>query len=134
MSGERESKRDFTFSCQLSLSLIFKMASPQLAPSKPEPEPFSSKSAFSNGMNAAATSAAAGVLVSAVQNSVQRHDKGALGVFTRTGSTIALFTAMGGVFAYTDAAVANIREKNDSFNGAAGGCAAGLVAGASSEY
>lgn len=132
MSEWRERARRISFSLPNCHCLSFsKMASPQ---SKPEPEPFSSKSAFSNGMNAAATSAAAGVLVSAVQNSVQRHDKGALGVFTRTGSTIALFTAMGGVFAYTDAAVANIREKNDSFNGAAGGCAAGLVAGASSEY
>jgi glycerate kinase len=40
---------------------------------------------------------------------------------------------MGGAFAFTDAAVANVRQKNDPYNGAAGGCAAGLVAGAQGE-
>jgi len=109
-------------------------SNPEQSKSSIEPEAYTSKAPFSNGMNAVVTSAAAGLIVSAVQNSVSKHDKGAMGIFTRSGSTIALFTAMGGIFAYTDAAVSNVREKNDAFNGAAGGCAAGLVAGASSEW
>lgn len=55
-------------------------------------ETFSERSAFADGMTAAGASAGAGLLVSAIQNSVQTHNKGALGVFTRTGSTIALFS------------------------------------------
>lgn len=98
-----------------------------------EPENYLERSTINNGMAAAATSAFAGTLVSAVQNSVQTHNKGALGVFTRTGSTIALFTAMGGIFSFTDSFVANTRRQNDAWNGAAGGCAAGLVVGASGE-
>lgn len=37
--------------------------------------------------------------------------------------------AMGASFAFTEAYVANLREKNDAVNGAAGGCAAGFLAG-----
>ncbi|PWY99417.1 hypothetical protein BCV70DRAFT_118539 [Testicularia cyperi] len=94
-------------------------------------ETFSERSAFNDGMTAATASAGVGLLVSAVQNSIQTHNKGALGVFTRTGGTIALFTAMGGVFSFADSTAANFREKTDAVNGAIGGCAAGLVLGAS---
>ncbi|GAK65856.1 NADH-ubiquinone oxidoreductase 213 kda subunit [Moesziomyces antarcticus] len=93
-------------------------------------ETYSERSAIADGMTSGAASAGAGLLVSAIQNSVQTHNKGALGVFTRTGSTIALFTAMGGIFSYTDATVANFRQKDDAINGAIGGCAAGVVLGA----
>ena len=55
-------------------------------------ETFSERSPFADGMTAAGASAGAGLFVSAIQNSVQSHNKGALGVFTRTGSTIALFS------------------------------------------
>ncbi|PWN94009.1 hypothetical protein FA10DRAFT_270905 [Acaromyces ingoldii] len=103
---------------------------PPVEQAQTEPENYEERSALNNGMSAAVGSAAAGLFVSAIQNSIQTHDKGAMGVFTRTGSTIALFTAMGGIFSFTDSFVANRRQKNDAFNGAAGGCAAGLVAGA----
>lgn len=36
---------------------------------------------------------------------------------------------MGATFAFTETAVANSRETNDPLNGAAGGCAAGFLAG-----
>ena len=55
-------------------------------------ETFAERSPFADGMTAGAASAGAGLLVSAIQNSIQTHNKGALGVFTRTGSTIALFS------------------------------------------
>lgn len=41
---------------------------------------------------------------------------------------------MGASFAFTEAAVANTRETDDSLNGAAGGCAAGLLAGLRGKY
>lgn len=37
--------------------------------------------------------------------------------------------AMGATFALTESAVANYRQKTDPINGAAGGCAAGFLAG-----
>ena len=55
-------------------------------------ETFSERSPLADGMSSGAVSAGAGLLVSAIQNSIQTHNKGALGVFTRTGSTIALFS------------------------------------------
>lgn len=36
---------------------------------------------------------------------------------------------MGATFAFTEAFVANQRQKNDALNGAIGGCAAGFLAG-----
>lgn len=36
---------------------------------------------------------------------------------------------MGAAFAFTEATVANQRQKNDHYNGAAAGCAAGFLAG-----
>jgi hypothetical protein len=36
---------------------------------------------------------------------------------------------MGATFAFTDSYVANLRQTDDPLNGAAGGCAAGLLAG-----
>ena len=60
----------------------------------PQEETFIERSAVSKGVNAAAMSAGAGLLVSAVQNSLTRHEKGAIGVFTRSGTTIAIFSEL----------------------------------------
>jgi len=73
--------------------------------------------------------AGVGALVSAVQNALSSHNYGAFGIFTRTGGTIGFFGAMGATFALTESVVANTREKDDALNGAAGGCAAGFLAG-----
>ncbi|PWN25613.1 hypothetical protein BDZ90DRAFT_234051 [Jaminaea rosea] len=91
---------------------------------------YTQKSSVNAGMSAALTGLAAGTFVSAVQNSLGKHDRGALGIFTRTGSTVAFFTAAAGTFAFTDAMVANVRQEDGAMNAAAGGCAAGFVAGA----
>jgi len=73
--------------------------------------------------------AGVGALVSAVQNALGSHNYGAAGFLTRTGGTIGFFGAMGATFALTESVVANTREKDDALNGAAGGCAAGFLAG-----
>ncbi|KAF8807344.1 hypothetical protein BYT27DRAFT_7189435 [Phlegmacium glaucopus] len=70
-----------------------------------------------------------GLIVSTVQNALGKHSHGAMGVVTRTGGTIGFFAAMGATFAFTESFVANERRKNDALNGAAGGCAAGFLAG-----
>jgi len=67
--------------------------------------------------------------VSAVQNALGSHNYGAAGILTRTGGTIGFFGAMGATFALTESVVANTREEDDALNGAAGGCAAGFLAG-----
>ncbi|KAI3625058.1 hypothetical protein CBS9595_000419 [Malassezia furfur] len=85
-----------------------------------EEEPvFHVRSPVGSAFNAASLGAAVGLVVSAVQNSLQKHHSGAMGVFSRTGRTVAMF------YAFT----ANARGKEDGWNGAAGGCAAGLVIG-----
>ncbi|KZW01946.1 hypothetical protein EXIGLDRAFT_736694 [Exidia glandulosa HHB12029] len=89
-----------------------------------EPKPVVFNTAF-----AGANLGAAGILASAVSNALQTHNRGAWGVLTRTGGTIAFFASLGAAFGFTDAFVANIREKDDYLNGAAGGCAVGLAAG-----
>ncbi len=55
-------------------------------------ETFSDRSAVASGVNAAALSAGAGLIVSAVQTSLGRHNQGAMGVLSRYGGTIALFS------------------------------------------
>ncbi|TXT07248.1 hypothetical protein VHUM_03418 [Vanrija humicola] len=74
-------------------------------------------------------SAGVGLLVSAVQNALDKHDRGAMGVVTRTGGTIGFFAAMGFAYSFTQSFVSNTRETDDALNGAAGGCAAGFIAG-----
>lgn len=64
-------------------------------------------------------SALVGTFVSAIQNSLHKHNEGAKGVFTRTGGTIGLFTAMGAGFTLVDSTVANFRETDDAWNGVA---------------
>lgn len=68
------------------------MAPPPKHPTEQEPVQFTEKSPLGDGMTAAAGSAGFGTLVSAIQNSTSNHKAGGLGVFTRTGSTIALFS------------------------------------------
>lgn len=56
------------------------------------PQEFKVRQPINETFNAGAVSALVGLAVSAVQNSLQKHKAGAMGVFTRTGSTIALFS------------------------------------------
>ncbi|KAH7929325.1 hypothetical protein BV22DRAFT_1081075 [Leucogyrophana mollusca] len=97
---------------------------PQTVEDVYEPKP-SLRNASSIGLQAGVV----GAFVSAVQNALGSHSAGAAGILTRSGGTIGTFAAMGAAFAFTEAVVANQRETNDALNGAAGGCAAGFLAG-----
>jgi len=87
------------------------------------------KDAVKAGINGAMIVGAAGGMVSAIQNTLTKRNVSAWGVFTRTGSTIAIFTAVGGTYEFASLASANLREKDDSLNPAIGGFLAGSVLG-----
>jgi len=84
------------------------------------------KAAFTMGMYTGGI----GLFFSTIQNALGSHNRGALGVFTRTGGTIGFFALMGATYAFSEAYVSNLRSKEDGFNAAAAGCATGLLAGA----
>lgn len=110
---------------------------------------FESKPALRNAATIGFQAGIVGAFVSAVQNALGSHSRGAAGFLTRSGGTIGTFgkrkkstcnmrvsrlssiftAAMGAAFAFTEAAIANQRETNDALNGIAGGCAAGFLAG-----
>ncbi|CAK7264132.1 hypothetical protein SEPCBS57363_000915 [Sporothrix epigloea] len=84
------------------------------------------------GVKGTAVVGGAGLFLSSIQNSLQKRNVGAWGVFTRTGGTVASFAAVGGVFEFARVASANLRQKNDAYNTAIGGFLAGSVFGLSS--
>jgi hypothetical protein len=58
------------------------------APNEPV---FQSHPALSTAAKVTVISAGVGLLVSSVQNALDKHDRGAMGIFTRTGGTISFF-------------------------------------------
>ncbi|KAI1161951.1 hypothetical protein F5B18DRAFT_413000 [Nemania serpens] len=92
------------------------MANPHPIQKPVEERPFHQKDAIKSGIQGAVVGGSAGFFLSAVQNSLAKHNVGAWGVFTRTGSTIASLTALTTVYSFTKDATANLREKDDSLN------------------
>ncbi|QSZ31985.1 hypothetical protein DSL72_001554 [Monilinia vaccinii-corymbosi] len=92
-------------------------------------EVYHPKDAVKAGINGALITGAAGLLTSAIQNTLHKKNVGALAVFTRTGGTAFIFTAVGGTYEFAKYASANLREKDDSYNSAIGGFLAGSVLG-----
>jgi len=90
---------------------------------------FTPKDAISTSFDAAKLTGGAGLLVAAVQNTLLRENIGAFGVFTRFGSTVALFAGMGGAYAFVSTASANLRQKNDPWNHFWGGMTGGALLG-----
>ncbi|MCJ1269700.1 hypothetical protein MMC22_009592 [Lobaria immixta] len=87
------------------------------------------KDAIGQTITATMITAGAGLFASAIQNSLVKQNVGALGIFTRTGGTVAVFAAMGGAFEFTRVAAANLREKDDCWNPTIGGFFGGAVLG-----
>ncbi|KAI0651942.1 hypothetical protein C8Q79DRAFT_899148 [Trametes meyenii] len=96
---------------------------------KPETAVYDPKPSLQYASAVGLQAAGVGALVSAIQNALGTHSSGAAGFLTRTGGTIGFFAAMGATFALTESVVANQRQVDDALNGAAGGCAAGFLAG-----
>ncbi|GAA5914767.1 hypothetical protein JCM6882_002737 [Rhodosporidiobolus microsporus] len=104
---------------------------PFLAPyTTPLPKAYTPTSPLAPAFNVGLTGAGVGLFVSAIKNSLDTHNKGAMGVFSRTGWIIGYFATAGFVFSYVDHSVANLIEnKENGVAGASGGCAAGFVSG-----
>ncbi|KAK4055711.1 hypothetical protein OIV83_000257 [Microbotryomycetes sp. JL201] len=91
---------------------------------------YAPKDVWTPAFNVGVTSAGVGLFISAIKNSLEAHNKGAMGVFTRTGWLAGYFAAAGVAFTVVDHQVANFIESSDNgIAGAAGGCAAGFVSG-----
>ncbi|XXH01405.1 p48 polypeptide of DNA primase [Hypoxylon texense] len=82
----------------------------------PEEHPFHQHDAIKSGIKGSLVGGGAGLITSAVQNSLAKRNVGAFGVFTRTGGTVAMFTALGAVYLFSKDAAANLREKDDTLN------------------
>ncbi|EME77968.1 uncharacterized protein MYCFIDRAFT_33688 [Pseudocercospora fijiensis CIRAD86] len=87
------------------------------------------KDAIGETIRATLATGGAGLFVSSIQNTLKKQNVGALGVFTRTGGTIAAFAGIGGAYAFAKTASANLRQKDDSWNNAIGGFFGGSVLG-----
>ncbi|KAK3376761.1 hypothetical protein B0T24DRAFT_677626 [Lasiosphaeria ovina] len=87
------------------------------------------KDAIAAGVNGALVTGGAGLFAAAIQNSLQKRNVGAWGIFTRGGATITTFTAVGGVYEFSHRAAANLRAKDDHYNNAIGGFLAGSILG-----
>ncbi|KAI1102152.1 hypothetical protein F4804DRAFT_334592 [Jackrogersella minutella] len=83
---------------------------------EPEEQPFHQRDALKSGVTGAMIGAGAGLLASSVQNSLAKRNVGVWGIFSRTGGTIGLFTAVGTVYLFSKDAAANLREKDDTWN------------------
>ncbi|KAH8595212.1 hypothetical protein B0O99DRAFT_161760 [Bisporella sp. PMI_857] len=95
-----------------------------------EEDQYHPKDAVKAALNGTMVTGIAGLFVSSIQNVLTKQNVNALSVFTRSGSTIAVFgTAMGGTYEFTRFASANLREKDDSLNPALGGFVAGSILG-----
>merc|ERR1719284_1482006 len=89
------------------------------------------KDAVGSAIKATLVTGGAGAFISTVQNTLTKQNVGAFGIFTRTGGTIGIFAAMGGAYAFSKDAAANLRKKDDSYNSAIGGAIAGSMMGLS---
>ncbi|KAI1080992.1 hypothetical protein F5B20DRAFT_538128 [Whalleya microplaca] len=92
------------------------MANPRPVPPPVDAPPYHQQDALKSGIKGAILGAGAGLLVSAVQNSLAKRNVGVFGVFSRTGSTIVTFTAVPTVYLFAKDAAANLREKDDALN------------------
>ncbi|KAI1917412.1 hypothetical protein LOZ39_000404 [Ophidiomyces ophidiicola] len=99
-----------------------------------EQTPYHPKDAVGATIKSTLMTGSVGLFASAVQNTLAKQNIGPWGVFTRTGSTVALFAAliaatMGGAYEFVKTASANLREKEDHWNATWGGFFAGAAMG-----
>ncbi|KAF6805355.1 NADH-ubiquinone oxidoreductase subunit (Tim17/Tim22/Tim23 family protein) [Colletotrichum musicola] len=90
---------------------------------------YHAKDAIKAGISAAGALGGTGFFIAAVQNALQKKNVGAMSVFTRSGGIIAVMTIGGGAYGFTQAAMANLREKDDAWNTATAGFIAGSILG-----
>ena len=112
-----------------------------------EEHAYHAQDAIAIGTNSTLLMGGIGTFVSAIQNTLHRQNIGPMKVFTRSGTTVAVFgtddahlsstskklivltAGMGGSYSFAKAASANLREKDDWVNPTIGGLFAGMVLG-----
>ncbi|KAF2427721.1 hypothetical protein EJ08DRAFT_592666 [Tothia fuscella] len=87
------------------------------------------RDAIAFAVESALVTGGAGAFFAGIQNTIARQNIGAMGFFSRFGSTTAVFTAMGASYAFAKAVSANLREKEDTWNTALGGFVGGSMIG-----
>ncbi|KAI9888631.1 MAG: hypothetical protein M1814_006571 [Vezdaea aestivalis] len=92
-------------------------------------EPYKPKDTIKATMDYTAVVGGAGLLMSGVQNALSRQNVGTWSILSRYGATTATFAAVGGAFAFTSHAAANLREKDDNWNATIGGFFGGSMLG-----
>lgn len=109
-------------------------------------ETYHPKDAVAAGIRGAGIAGAAGAIIAGAQNTLTKSNVGALGVVSKFGGTIALFSkysvlfgffyktdmlkaAVGSCFEFVTAASANLRERNDYLNPTIGGFISGTIVG-----
>lgn len=90
---------------------------------------FQPSDAVRQGALSGALGLGGGFLYASTQNALSRQNRGALGVFTKSGGVMLLCTAAPALFSFTEAAVGNLREKDDHWNTAIGAFTGGLLPG-----
>ncbi|KAL2009844.1 hypothetical protein VTN00DRAFT_5651 [Thermoascus crustaceus] len=97
--------------------------------SNTEEKVYHPKDAISASLKTTMLTGGIGLFASAVQNTLAKQNIGPWGVFTRTGSTIGIFAAMGGTYEFVKTASANLREKEDHWNVTLAGFFSGSILG-----
>ncbi|KAK4250051.1 hypothetical protein C7999DRAFT_38974 [Corynascus novoguineensis] len=87
------------------------------------------KDAIHEGLRGALVYGGVGLLFAAAKNSLAKSNVGSLTTFTKNGGIIATFAAAGSAYEFTRSASSNLREKDDHWNHAVGGFAAGAAVG-----
>ncbi|KAJ4348500.1 uncharacterized protein N0V89_009876 [Didymosphaeria variabile] len=73
----------------------------------------------------------AGAIFAGVQNTLRKQNVGAMGIITRSGGIIAVFTGVGVLYQFTKDATANLRQKDDTYGEALAGFMGGTAVGGS---
>ncbi|KAF2657808.1 hypothetical protein K491DRAFT_311657 [Lophiostoma macrostomum CBS 122681] len=101
----------------------------ELGVERPLPESFTPVDTLANTASSTAQLTLIGALFAGAQNALQKQNVGAMGIFTRSGHIIATFAVVGATYQFTRDATANLRQKQDTYNEAIGGFAAGAMLG-----
>ncbi|KAH8903246.1 NADH:ubiquinone reductase [Coniochaeta sp. PMI_546] len=94
-----------------------------------EEHPYHPQDAIRQAGIATAITGGSGLAAAAIKSAMSPQNIGAFGAFTRFGGTIAVWSAVGGVFQFSKTAAANLREQNDHYNSAIGGFLGGSILG-----
>ncbi|OIW26513.1 hypothetical protein CONLIGDRAFT_475820 [Coniochaeta ligniaria NRRL 30616] len=95
----------------------------------PEEHPYHPQDALRQSAITAAITGGGGLATAAIKSAMSPQNIGAFGAFGRFGGHIAVWGTVGGVYGFSKAAAANLREKDDHYNSAIAGFLSGSALG-----